>query len=74
MAIATASQRRWVALRQSIWWTTRTLTGYSQVVNGAVTRTYSFGRQLISENQLINGAWKPGFYGYDGHGNGCFPG
>lgn len=47
--------------------------GYSQVmdelVSGAVTRTYTFGLQRISENQLISGAWKPSFYGYDGHGN-----
>lgn len=48
-------------------------TGYSQVmdelVNGAVTRTYTYGRQLISENQLIGSTWTPTFYGYDGHGN-----
>ena len=48
-------------------------TGFSQVmdelVSGAVTRTYTYGRQRISENQLISGAWKPSFYGYDGHGN-----
>lgn len=38
-------------------------TGYSQVMDelviGAVTRTYTYGRQLISENQLISGAWTP---------------
>ena len=32
-------------------------TGYSQVMdeieNGSVTRTYTYGRQLISENQLV---------------------
>jgi RHS repeat-associated protein len=48
-------------------------TGYSQVVDelvsGAVTRTYTYGLQRISENQLIGGVWKPSFYGYDGHGN-----
>lgn len=48
-------------------------TGYSQVldeiVNGSVTRTYTYGQQLISENQLIGGTWTPSFYGYDGHGN-----
>jgi len=48
-------------------------TGYSQVmdelVNGAVTRTYTYGRQLISENQLVGSTWTPSFYGYDGHGN-----
>ena len=40
-----------------------------ELVSGAVTRTYTFGLQRISENQLISGAWKPSFYGYDGHGN-----
>jgi RHS repeat-associated protein len=43
-----------------------------EIVNGSVTRTYAYGRQLISENQLISGAWKPSFYGYDGHGNARF--
>src|SRR3974377_431321 len=51
-------------------------TGYSQVmdeiVNGAVTRTYTYGRQLISENQLVGSTWTPSFYGYDGHGNARF--
>ena len=40
-------------------------TGYSQVmdelVSGAVTRTYAYGLQRISENQFISGAWKPSF-------------
>lgn len=40
-----------------------------ELVNGSVTRTYAYGRQRISENQLINGTWTPSFYGYDGHGN-----
>lgn len=48
-------------------------TGYSQVmdelVNGSVTRTYAYGLQRISENQLIGGTWTPSFYGYDGHGS-----
>jgi len=51
-------------------------TGYAQVmdelVNGAVTRTYAYGLQRISENQLISGTWTPSFYGYDGHGNARF--
>jgi RHS repeat-associated protein len=51
----------------------RNPTGYSQVmdelVNGSVTRTYAYGLQRISENQLIGGTWTPSFYGYDGHGN-----
>jgi RHS repeat-associated protein len=48
-------------------------TGYAQVIDelvgGAVTRTYAYGLQRISENQQIGGAWTPSFYGYDGHGN-----
>jgi len=48
-------------------------TGYSQVldelVNGSVTRTYAYGLQRISENQLVGSTWTPSFYGYDGHGN-----
>jgi RHS repeat-associated protein len=40
-----------------------------ELVSGSVTRTYAYGRQRISENQLISGTWTPGFYGYDGHGN-----
>jgi RHS repeat-associated protein len=48
-------------------------TGYAQVmdelINGSVTRTYAYGLQLISENQLVGSTWTPSFYGYDGHGN-----
>jgi RHS repeat-associated protein len=48
-------------------------TGYSQVldelVNGAVTKTYTYGLQRISENQLSGSTWTPTFYGYDGHGS-----
>ena len=48
-------------------------TGYAQVidetVSGAVTRTYAYGLQRISENQKISSTWTPSFYGYDGHGN-----
>jgi RHS repeat-associated protein len=40
-----------------------------ELVSGAVTRTYAYGLQRISENQLISGSWTPSFYGYDGHGN-----
>jgi RHS repeat-associated protein len=47
--------------------------GYAQVidelVNGSVTRTYAYGLQRISQNQLIGGAWTPSFYGYDAHSN-----
>jgi RHS repeat-associated protein len=48
-------------------------TGYAQVldelVSGAVTKTYTYGRQRISENQFVGSTWTPSFYGYDGHGN-----
>jgi RHS repeat-associated protein len=48
-------------------------TRYSQVldelVSGAVTKTYTYGLQRISENQLVSSTWTPSFYGYDGHGN-----
>ena len=40
-----------------------------EIVSGSVTRTYAYGLQRISENQLIGGIWTPSFYGYDGHGN-----
>ncbi len=43
-----------------------------ELVNGSVTRTYTYGRQLISENQLMGSTWTPSFYGYDGHGNARF--
>jgi RHS repeat-associated protein len=48
-------------------------TGYPQVVeeltNGAVSRTYTYGLQRISQYQQVSGAWTPSFYGYDGGGN-----
>jgi len=28
-----------------------------------------YGLQRISEDQIVNGAWTPSFYGYDGGGN-----
>ncbi len=40
-----------------------------ETVNGAVTRTYAYGQNRISENQFIGSTWTPSFYGYDGHGN-----
>ncbi|HEX6623913.1 MAG TPA: RHS repeat-associated core domain-containing protein [Pyrinomonadaceae bacterium] len=48
-------------------------TGYAQVaeelVGGQVQRQYTYGHDLISQNQLIGGEWKQSFYGYDGHGS-----
>ena len=53
------------------------LTGYAQVLDelqaGAVTRTYSYGLQLIDQEQLISGAPTTSFYGYDGHGERPLP-
>ncbi|HYU47895.1 MAG TPA: RHS repeat-associated core domain-containing protein [Terriglobales bacterium] len=43
-----------------------------EIVSGSVTRTYAYGRQRISENQLVGSTWTPTFYGYDGHGNARF--
>jgi RHS repeat-associated protein len=48
-------------------------TGLPQVmeetVNNVVQRTYTYGFQRISENQLINNVWTPSFYEYDGSGS-----
>jgi RHS repeat-associated protein len=48
-------------------------TGYPQVLDEltgtAVTRTYTYGLQRISEDQIVSGAWVPSFYGYDGAGS-----
>jgi len=47
-------------------------TGYAQVVeetiNGAPNREYTYGLQRIDEDQIVNNAWTPSFYGYDGFG------
>jgi RHS repeat-associated protein len=52
---------------------TNNLTGYSQVVeelqNGSVVCQYTYGLDLISQRQLINGEWTTHYYGYDGHGS-----
>ena len=48
-------------------------TGYPQVVDeltsGAVTRTYTYGLQRISEDQIVSNTWTASFYSYDGGGN-----
>src|SRR6185312_13291086 len=48
-------------------------TGLPQVMdeltNGVVTRTYTYGLQRISEDQIVNGAWTTSFYSYDGMGS-----
>ncbi len=40
-----------------------------EVQNGVAVRTYTYGLQRISENQVINGSWTPSFYVYDGSGS-----
>jgi RHS repeat-associated protein len=49
------------------------LTGYAQVLDelqsGAVSRTYSYGLELINEQQSIAGTPTTSFYGFDGHGS-----
>lgn len=51
----------------------RNPTGLSQVIeeirDDNVQRTYSYGRNLISQNQLLSGSWAVSFYGYDGQGS-----
>jgi RHS repeat-associated protein len=48
-------------------------TGYAQVLDelqgGAVTRTFSYGLELINERQTLAGTLTTSFYGYDGHGS-----
>jgi RHS repeat-associated protein len=48
-------------------------TGYPQVVEelvgGSVQRTYAYGLQRISQNQIIDNQWVTSYYGYDGAGN-----
>jgi RHS repeat-associated protein len=48
-------------------------TGYPQVMEeiagGVVQRVYAYGLQRISEDQVVNNAWTPSFYVYDGAGS-----
>jgi RHS repeat-associated protein len=53
-------------------------TGYAQVLDevqsGAVTRSYAWGLQLVSETQLVAATppanpWVTSWYGFDGHGS-----
>jgi len=72
-AMETVSQRSSMESLHNISLTTSIQTGLPQVVeevvNGAVTRQYTYGLQRISENQSINGAWTTSFYVYDGAGS-----
>jgi RHS repeat-associated protein len=53
----------------------RNPTGYAQVVeeivNGVVNHTYTYGHDLISQDQVdpASNNWHATFYAYDGHGN-----
>ena len=40
-----------------------------EIVSGVVSRTYTYGLQRISEDQIVNNQWTTSFYGYDGGGN-----
>lgn len=40
-----------------------------EVQGGAAVRTYTYGLQRISEEQVVNNAWTPSFYVYDGAGS-----
>ncbi len=48
-------------------------TGYPHVLDeltgSAVTRTYTFGLQRISQDQIVSGAWVLSYYQYDGGGS-----
>jgi RHS repeat-associated protein len=52
---------------------THSLTGHSQVVEelvgGVVRRQYTYGHDLVSQRQQVEGRWLTSFYGYDGHGS-----
>lgn len=37
-----------------------------EIVGGNVTRQYTYGHDLISQRQFVNGQWQVSFYGYDG--------
>jgi RHS repeat-associated protein len=41
---------------------------FDELTGSTVTRTYTYGLQRISENQVIDNVWTPSFYGYDGFG------
>jgi len=49
------------------------LTDYAQVmdelVGGVVSRTYTYGLDLINQRQSLSGTLSTSFYGYDGHGS-----
>jgi RHS repeat-associated protein len=40
-----------------------------ELQGGSVTRTYSYGLELINERQTLAGTLTTSFYGFDGHGS-----
>ncbi|MGO8758498.1 MAG: RHS repeat-associated core domain-containing protein, partial [Terracidiphilus sp.] len=42
---------------------------FDELTNGVVARTFTYGLERIDQDQAINGAWTPSYYGYDGGGN-----
>jgi RHS repeat-associated protein len=42
---------------------------FDELTNGVVTRTYAYGLQRIDQDQIIDGAWIPSFFGYDEGGS-----
>jgi RHS repeat-associated protein len=42
---------------------------FDELTGGIVTRTYTYGLQRISENQVVSNVWTPSFYEYDGGGS-----
>jgi len=42
---------------------------FDELTGSTVTRTYTYGLQRISEEQVVSNQWTPSFYGYDGGGN-----
>ena len=42
-----------------------------EIVNGVVNHTYTYGHDLISQDQVdaASNTWHATFYAYDGHGN-----
>jgi RHS repeat-associated protein len=38
-----------------------------EIVDGLVTKQYTFGNMIVSQRQLINGTWTTSYYSFDGH-------
>jgi RHS repeat-associated protein len=42
---------------------------FDELTNGVVTRSYAYGLQRIDEEQIVDNAWTPSYYGYDEGGS-----